>query len=83
MEETKDTKARTDEAATPARTRDEQATSSKTLSDLEETQTDAATSAGAASTTSSPVEGSSPSPDGAADPAREGRADGGDTGGPM
>lgn len=86
MEETKDTKARTEEAAPHARTRDEQATSSKTLSDLEETQTDAAaaTTAGdGASGTSSPVEGSSPSPDGAADSAREGRADGSDTGGPM
>ena len=86
MEETKDTKARADETPAPARTRDEQATSSKTLSDLEQTQSDAAaatTTGGGASGTSSPVEGSSPSPDGAQDSARGGRADGSDTGGPM
>ena len=85
MEEKKNTDARADEAAPrPARTRDEQATSSKTLSDLEETQSDAgATQGGAASGTSSPVEGSSPSPDAGTDSARGGRADGGDTGGPM
>jgi len=83
MEETKDTKAQ-DETAPPARTRDEQATSSKTLSDLEEAQADTAPpTGGGASDTSSPVEGSSPSPDGAADSGREGRADGSDTGGPM
>ena len=65
-------------------TRDEQATSDKTLSDLEETQGDAATATGGgASDTSSSVEGSSPSPDGAAGSAGGGRADGSDTGGPM
>lgn len=84
MEETKGKQAQTDEGRPAARTRDQQATSSKTLSDLEETQSDAATSAGGgASDTSSPVEGSSPSPDGAAGAAGGGRADGSDTGGPM
>lgn len=84
MEETKSTPPPAGDAPS-APTRDEQATSSKTLSDLEETQSDAATSkgGGSASDTSSPVEGSSPSPDDAADSARGGRADGSDTGGPM
>jgi len=82
MEEIKVTKAQTDESATP--TRDEQATSSKTLSDLEESQSDVAPpTEGGASDTSSPVEGSSPSPDGGAGSAGGGRADGSDTGGPM
>lgn len=80
MEGTKDT-------GTPAggvgRTRDEQATSDKTLADLERTQSDAATGKGGSTETGGPVEGSSPSPDGAFDSARGGRADGSDTGGPM
>lgn len=84
MEETKDTQARTDESATHAPTREEQATSSKTLSDIEQSKTDAGTAGGGgASDTSSPVEGSSPSPDSGTDSARGGRADGSDTGGPM
>jgi hypothetical protein len=65
------------------RTRDEQATSDKTLADLEQTQTDAATGKGTSTETGSAVEGSSPAPDGAANSARGGRADGSDTGGPM
>ena len=82
MEENKSTQPHAEDQPA-ARTRDEQATSSKTLSDLEETQADAATATGSgASDTSSPVEGSSPSPDGAASSAG-GRADGSDTGGPM
>lgn len=80
MEETKDAKPQTGDAA---RTRDEQATSDKTLADLERTQADSSAGKGAASETGSPVEGSSPSPDGAVDSPRGGRADGSDTGGPM
>ena len=85
MEETKDTPARTDEGTTHAPTREEQATSSKTLSDIEQSKTDAGTTGGggSASDTSSPVEGSSPTPNGAGDSAGGGRADGSDTGGPM
>ena len=83
MEGTKDTEPRPGGAG---RTRDEQATSDKTLADLERTQSDPAAGRGGApsdAATSSPTEGASPSPDGAADPARGGRADGSDTGGPM
>lgn len=83
MEGTKDTET---PAGGAGRTRDEQATSDKTLADLEGTQADTAAGKGGANSdaaTSSPVEGSSPSPDGAADSARGGRADGSDTGGPM
>ena len=69
--------------APAGRTRDEQATSDKTLADLERSQTDSAAGRGGASETGSATEGSSPSPDGAADSARGGRADGSDTGGPM
>ena len=79
MEGTKDTSQR----GGANRTRDEQATSDKTLADLERTQSDAAAGKGGASETSSSVEGSSPAPDGAADSSRGGRADGSDTGGPM
>ena len=82
MEGTKDTKPQT--GGSPAtRTRDEQATSDKTLADLESSQTDSSAGKGGASDTSSPVEGSSPAPDGAAGSGRGGRADGSDTGGPM
>jgi hypothetical protein len=70
-------------AAPGGRTRDEQATSDKTLADLERSQSDPAADKGGASETSSPVEGASPSPDGAADSPRGGRVDGSDTGGPM
>ena len=83
MEGTKDTEPRPGGAG---RTRDEQATSDKTLADLESSQADTTTGKGGPSSdaaTSSPVEGSSPSPDGATDSARGGRADGSDTGGPM
>lgn len=80
MEGTKDTAQQTNDTG---RTRDEQATSDKTLADLERTQSDAATGKGSASETGSPVDGSRPAPDGATDSARGGRADGSDTGGPM
>ena len=83
MEGTKDTET---PAGGAGRTRDEQATSDKTLADLEQTQADVATGKGGAPSddaTSSSVEGSSPAPDGAVDSPRGGRADGSDTGGPM
>ena len=77
------TKGNEPQAGGATRTRDEQATSDKTLADLEQTQADSATSKGGATETSSPTEGSSPSPDGGADSPHGGRADGSDTGGPM
>jgi hypothetical protein len=77
------TKGGEPQAGGAGRTRDEQATSDKTLVELERTQTDSATGKGGSAETGSPVEGSSPSPDGAADSAHGGRADGSDTGGPM
>jgi hypothetical protein len=77
------TKGNEPQAGGAARTRDEQATSDKTLADLERTQTDAATGKGGPTETSSPTEGASPAPDGAVDSPRGGRADGSDTGGPM
>lgn len=77
------TKGNETPAGGAGRTRDEQATSDKTLADLERTQADASAGKGGATETGSPVEGSSPSPDGAADSSRGGRADGSDTGGPM
>jgi hypothetical protein len=82
VEDAKDTNTQAAGAA-GGRTRDEQATSDKTLADLEETQTDSAAGKGAASETGSPTEGSSPAPDGATNSAGGGRADGSDTGGPM
>ena len=83
MEGTKDTETPSGGAG---RTRDEQATSDKTLADLERTQSDSAAGGGGApsdAATGSSTEGSSPSPDGAADSSRGGRADSSDTGGPM
>ncbi|HVF56962.1 MAG TPA: hypothetical protein VM934_12485 [Pyrinomonadaceae bacterium] len=57
--------------------RDEEATSSETLSDVEESTK--ATSGGTSSTGSSSLEGSSPNPQ----TEGGGRADGSDSGGPM
>ena len=74
MEETRDPKAST-EGGTPER--DAEATSSETLSDIEE-NTKVSTGSGGEST-GSPLEGSSPKPDSGG----EGRADGSDSGGPM
>jgi hypothetical protein len=70
MEETKDPNAHV--------ARDEDATSSETLSDIEENEkmTGGGSSAGSES---SPLETSSPEPDAGG----EGRADGSETGGPM
>lgn len=74
MEETRDPKAST-EGGTPER--DAEATSSETLSDIEENTN--VNTGGAGESTGSPLEGSSPKPDSGG----EGRADGSDSGGPM
>jgi hypothetical protein len=74
MEETQDPKAST-EGGTPER--DAEATSSETLSDIEDNEKVSTGSSGGS--TSSPLEGSSPKPDSGG----EGRADGSDSGGPM
>jgi hypothetical protein len=64
--------------------RQEEATSSETLDDLESTQAGATSqTSGGASNESSRSENSMPSPDGAFDSARGGRADGSDAGEPM
>jgi hypothetical protein len=76
MEETKDPQAPAAGGGTPAR--DAEATSSKTLSDIESSEK--VTGGGsAAGSESSSLEGSSPRPDSGG----EGRADGSETGGPM
>lgn len=74
MEETRDPKAST-EGGTPER--DAEATSSETLSDIEENTK--VNTGGSGEGTGSPLEGSSPKPDSGG----EGRADGSDSGGPM
>ena len=74
MDETQDPKASTEGGGTPER--DAEATSSETLSDIEE---NTKVSTGSGGSESSPLEGSSPKPDSGG----EGRADGSDSGGPM
>lgn len=73
MEETKNTNTQGEEQGT----RDEEATSSETLSDIEANEK--VSSGGGSSDSSSSLEGSSPEPDSGG----EGRADGSETGGPM
>ena len=73
MEETKDPNAQ-DDSAGP---RDAEATSSETLSDIEDNEK--IIPDGASSESSSPTETNSPDPDAGG----EGRADGSETGGPM
>lgn len=73
MEGTKDQQPGGDAGTTPAR--DAEATSSETLSDIEESERVKGTN----TTTGSDLEGSSPSPS----TEGGGRADGSDTGGPM
>ena len=73
MEETKNTNAQAEDAGT----RDEEATSSETLSDIEENEK--VSGGGGSSDGGSSLEGSSPKPDSGG----EGRADGSETGGPM
>lgn len=75
MEETRDPKASTEGGGTPER--DAEATSSETLSDIEEKENVSTGSSG--DSTGSALEGSSPKPD----TGGEGRADGSDSGGPM
>ena len=75
MEETRDPKASTEGGGTPAR--DAEATSSETLSDIEENAE--VSTGGAGESSGSPLEGSTPKPDSGG----EGRADGSDSGGPM
>jgi hypothetical protein len=75
MEETQEPKAATEGGGTPER--DAEATSSETLSDIEENTKVSTGSSGDSS--SSPLETSSPKPDSGG----EGRADGSETGGPM
>lgn len=75
MEETRDPKASTEGGGTPER--DAEATSSETLSDIEEKEKVSTGSSG--DSTGSALEGSSPNPDSGG----EGRADGSDSGGPM
>lgn len=74
MEETKNTNAQGEDAGS----RDEEATSSETLSDIEESEK-VSGGGGGSSDSGSSLEGSSPKPDSGG----EGRADGSETGGPM
>jgi hypothetical protein len=74
MEENKDTNAQGEDAGS----RDEEATSSETLSDIEENEK-VGTGGSSGSDSSSPLETNSPNPDAGG----EGRADGSETGGPM
>ncbi len=75
MEEARDPKAPAGGGGTPER--DAEATSSETLSDIEET-TKVGTG-GSGESSGGPLETSTPRPDSGG----EGRADGSDTGGPM
>ena len=83
MEETKDPNASTggQDAGQGTPKRDEEATSSETLSDLEESTKVPGGGGGSGSESSGSLEGSTPSPD--AGGSGGGRADGSDTGGPM
>ncbi len=65
----------------PGASRDAEATSDTTLSELEQTQKSSEGRAGA--TTGGSTSSNTPSPDGAFDEKGAGRADGSDTGGPM
>jgi hypothetical protein len=77
MEQTKDPNAQ-DAQGESAGSRDAEATSSETLSDIEANEK-VSTGGGGGSSESSGLEGSSPKPDSGG----EGRADGSDSGGPM
>ncbi|HVF44618.1 MAG TPA: hypothetical protein VM936_16465 [Pyrinomonadaceae bacterium] len=74
MDETR----KTDAGGESAGTRDEEATSGETLSDIEENEK-VSTGGSSGSDGGSSLEGSSPEPDSGG----EGRADGSDSGGPM
>ena len=75
MTETKNPNAQPEDAGMPQR--DAEATSSETLSDIEESEK--VSNGGGADSESSPLETSTPDPDAGG----EGRADGSETGGPM
>jgi hypothetical protein len=75
MEETKRTSAEGESAGA----RDEEATSSETLSDIEANEKVSTTGGSSGSDGGGSLEGSSPKPDSGG----EGRADGSETGGPM
>jgi hypothetical protein len=77
MEETKDPNAPTEGENESTPKRDAEATSSETLSDIEESEK--VSTGGGAGSSSSDLEGSSPKPDAGGG----GRADGSDSGGPM
>lgn len=78
MEETKDPNAPGKSADEGTPKRDAEATSSETLSDIEESEN--VSTGGGGGSSSSDLEGSSPKPDGGGG---GGRADGSDSGGPM
>ena len=77
MEETKDPNAQDANENEGTQERDAEATSSETLSDIEESEK--VSTGGGAGSESSPLETSTPRPDAGG----EGRADGSETGGPM
>ncbi len=84
MDEAKQTSAGSDPTDTGAQknsARQEEATSSDTLSDLQQTQADTTASTG--ETSESSDSSSTPSPDGTPDTASGRTADGKDSGGPM
>ncbi|HEX8129575.1 MAG TPA: hypothetical protein VF527_10775 [Pyrinomonadaceae bacterium] len=84
MDEAKQKNPATADADTDApktAARQEEATSSETLSDLQQTQIDSPASQGGTSESSD--SSSAPSPDGTPDTTRGGTADGRDSGGPM
>lgn len=82
MDEGKQMKPNADAGDASAETaaRQDEATSSDTLSDLQQSQTD---SAAQGNTSGASDSSSAPAPDGTPDPSRGGSADGRDSGGPM
>ena len=86
MDEGKQTKPSTDAAKdTSAETaaRQDEATSSDTLSDLQQTQTDSTAATSESETSGASGSSPAPAPDGTPDTSRGGSADGRDSGGPM
>jgi hypothetical protein len=86
MDEGKQTKPSTDAAKdTSAETaaRQDEATSSDTLSDLQQTQIDSTAATSESETSGASGSSPAPAPDGTPDTSRGGSADGRDSGGPM
>jgi len=82
MDEGKQSKPGDASAETAAR--HDEATSSETLGDMKQAQTDSAAASSASSETSGESDSkSAPAPDGTPDTTRGGTADGRDSGGPM